>query len=368
MNSVEAPRHLRILHLEDSKADHALVSYALRTSGLDFEILRIETLAELDSQLVQTHFDVILADYHLAGFTGMDAWALVQARTQTPPFIILSGAIGEEAAVDAMRNGISDYVMKDNMGKLPWVIQRAIENRDILAAKNRADEELRHSRQQLADLADHLQSSIEQERAAIAREIHDDIGGTLTAMKFDLAWIARHTQDAEVLQRAQAVSEMVQHALTASQRIMHNLRPAILDQGLVAALQWLTSSFEKRTGIKTSLLLSADTLHLERRHELVAYRTVQEALTNATKHAACTLVRVEVSHSHDMLTVEISDNGQGFSPEARLKPKAFGLRGLQERARTMEGWLDISSRVGQGTAVMLSLPTPSTPAPNPTTL
>ncbi|MCV4632797.1 histidine kinase, partial [Escherichia coli] len=93
-----------------------------------------------------------------------------------------------------------------------------------------------------------LQNSVEAERAAIAREVHDDVGGSLTALKFDIAWIARHARDEAVRQRAASALETLNHALDASKRIMHNLRPAILEQGLVAALQWMTSTFEKRTG------------------------------------------------------------------------------------------------------------------------
>src|SRR5690606_16864274 len=105
------------------------------------------------------------------------------------------------------------------------------------------------SRKRLSELAQHLQTSVEAERQAIAREIHDDVGGSLTALKFELDWIRRHATLPEVQQRATMALETVSAAIEASQRIMQNLRPAILEQGLVAALQWMASRFEKRTGI-----------------------------------------------------------------------------------------------------------------------
>ena len=193
-------------------------------------------------------FDVILADYRLPGFTALDAWHILQQQTRQPPFVLLSGAIGEPAAVAAIKMGISDYLAKDDLGRLAQVIRRALEVHDIRRAKELADSELARSEKRLADFAEHLQMTIEQERAAIAREIHDDIGGALAAVRFDLAWIGRHTADPVTQQHITAATEMLQHAIGASQRIMMNLRPAILDQGLVAAVQWLAGRFRKAHG------------------------------------------------------------------------------------------------------------------------
>jgi two-component system, NarL family, sensor histidine kinase UhpB len=149
---------------------------------------------------------------------------------------------------------------------------------------------------------------------------------------------------------------MLQHALGASQRIMMNLRPAILDQGLHPALQWLTSSFEKRTGIKTQLISSPSLSQPDKPIQLAAYRTTQEALTNISKYANATVAWVEVSDAEDVLTVEIRDNGQGIAEADLNKPKSFGIRGLRERARTVGGWLDVSTRAGHGTSIILSVP------------
>jgi len=142
-----------------------------------------------------------------------------------------------------------------------------------------------------------------------------------------------------------------------------NLRPPILEQGLVAAVQWLASSFERRTGIPTKLQSSSDTIDSPPEIQLVAYRTAQEALTNISKHAQPGKVDIELSDKEGVLTLEVADNGRGMDATVRDKPKAFGLKGLQERARTVGGWLDISSRPGQGTSVILSVPLPSPDTP-----
>lgn len=347
---------LRILHLEDSVADHELTCMTLRRAGMAHTVHQVDTLDAFRSALCPGAFDVILADYNLPGFTAMDAWALASGETGHPPFILLSGAIGEAAAVDAMRLGIADYVLKDEMARLPHVIERAREVHEARMAREQAIRDLAHSQQRLAELTEHLQSSIEQERAAISREIHDDIGGSLTAILFDLAWIGRHAQQAEVCRHAQAATSMLQHALEASQRIMMNLRPPILDQGIVAAVQWLANGFEQRSGVTTQVRSSAATIALSADIQLVAYRTAQEALTNAAKHAHAQAIQIDIADTGGVFTLEISDDGCGMEDGAPKKTKSFGLRGLRERAKTVDGWLDVSSRAGEGTSIILSVP------------
>ena len=353
---------IRILHLEDSLIDHELVQRALQRSGLEFTIDRVETLDHFGRMVASQSFDAIVADYRLRGFTAIDAWNSLKGQANFPPFILLSGAIGESAAVAAIKLGMSDYLQKDDIGKLAHVIHRAIEIQETRLAKDRADAELALSERRLADFAEYLQTMIEQERASIAREIHDDIGGALAAAKLDLAWIGRHMSDPVTLGHVNAATEMLQHALGASQRIMMNLRPAILDQGLVAAVDWLAAGFEQRTGIKTTLRAAHTGQELSKALQLAAYRTAQEALTNISKHAQCDQVTIDLTDTRDVLTLEISDNGQGISQSELSKPKAFGLKGLHERAKSVGGWLDVSTGTGRGTSIILSVPLQEPPA------
>jgi signal transduction histidine kinase len=346
---------VRILHLEDSRVDHALVKFALQRSQMACELTLVDTMEDFEVQLGSNAFDVVLADYHLPGFTGLDAWEIARKLRPDLPFVVLSGAIGEAAAVDAMHRGVSDYLLKDNMHRLAHVIERALEVSETRRAKVHADAELAESRQRLAELAEHLQTGIEQERADIAREIHDDIGGALAAVKLDLAWVGRHAQDEELQRHVASAMEMLQHALGASQRIMLNLRPPILDQGLVAAVQWLASSFERRTGTPVVVRRSSEVIEVSRELQLVAYRTAQEALTNVSKHAHATAVDIDLSDREGVLTLEVNDNGQGMSAQALRKAKSFGLLGLRERAAKVDGWLDISTSP-RGTSVILSVP------------
>ncbi len=354
---------VRILHLEDSRVDHALVKFALQRSQMACELTLVESMAEFQEAIEGGAFDVVLADYHLPGFTGLDAWEVAREKLPDTPFVILSGAIGEAAAVEVIHQGVSDYLLKDDMNRLSHVIDRAMEVSNTRRAKAHADAELAESRKRLAELAEHLQKTIEQERADISREIHDDIGGALAAVKLDLAWVSRRAADEDMRSHVATALEMLQHALEASQRIMMNLRPPILDQGLVAAVQWLALSFERRSGVRTVVRRSADSMNLSRDVQLVAYRTAQEALTNVFKHAKATAVEIDLSDREGVLTVEITDNGRGMDSQARQKSQSFGLLGLRERAAKVDGWLDVSSSP-RGTSVILSVPLQSSVDPD----
>jgi two-component system, NarL family, sensor histidine kinase UhpB len=352
---------LSILHLEDSEQDHLLVKREFQKLGETLAIRHVENLEDFEKALKQTHVDVVLADYRLPGFTALDAWQLMKNQSIRLPFILLSGAIGETAAVQAIQAGISDYLPKEDLPKLRRVTQRAIEMHHIVLAKEQADAELALSQKQLASFAEQLQNTIEQERAAIAREIHDDIGGSLAAIRYDLAWMERHSPDASTLKHVRTATEMLQHAVQASQRIMMNLRPAILDQGLAAAIHWLGDSFSRRTGIATIITAHLKNNQLTKAIQLTAYRTAQEALTNASKYAQCTQVKIELTGDEHFLTLEITDNGLGLPDSLAPQEGGLGLIGLKERAKTVGGWLDVSSQRGRGTSITLSIPINSIP-------
>ena len=346
---------LRVLHLEDSVLDHELVVAHLRHAGLTLWLLRVETEADYRQALASQHWDLVLSDFNLPGFTGLQALQILKDSGLQLPFILVSGEIGEDTAVAAMRSGASDYLLKNKLARLAPAVEHAIAANGERLARLHADLELAASRQRLSELAQHLQTSIEQERAAIAREIHDDVGSSLTAIKFDLAWISRHVESPEVQQRLSSALETLTQAVEASQRIMHNLRPAILEQGLVAALQWLVKRFGKREGLACSLRSSHHSLQLPTGVPLVAYRFAQEALTNISKHAGATKVTMDLSLSAGVLSLEVSDNGLGLGRDDLAKAGSFGLRGLHQRARTVGGWVEVSSTCS-GTALLLSVP------------
>jgi DNA-binding NtrC family response regulator len=184
---------VHILHLEDSPVDHQLAARVMSKAGMVIRWQRVETLESFEQALAQKLHHVVIADYRLGGFTAIDAWNCATANKAVLPFILLSGTIGEAAAVEAIQLGISDYLHKDEIATLPRVVQRTLQLHAIKLAKQKADQELALSEQRISELAGYLQTAIERERASIAREIHDDIGGALAAIRLDLGWLARHT-------------------------------------------------------------------------------------------------------------------------------------------------------------------------------
>lgn len=347
---------MKILHLEDSPLDHVLAKKSLLAAAMVCAITRVDSLPDFVDVLNQSRFDLVLADYQLPGFTAIDAWHAYLQNAERPPFILFSGAIGEAAAVAAIKLGFADYLSKSESDRLPSVIQRALEFHRNKREKEAADAALAQSQLRLSALNEHLQSAIEYERKAISREVHDDIVGTLTAAKLDLAWMLRREMSHPLQSHAESAQGSVQQAIDACRRLMQNLRPSILDEGLRPAMQWLVEGFSKRNQIPATLRIEGRSEQMDADVLLVAFRTVQEGLTNITKHAQCSAVTIDISSHDDVLTVEISDNGMGMSTEDRMKFESFGLRGLQERAQNVGGWLDISSRCGQGTSITLTIP------------
>lgn len=349
-------RTLRVLYLAGGVRGHDTVEAVLLREFDGVELSVFDSLDAFVSAVAGLPHDIELADYHLRGATGIDAWNLLDHRDDAVPFVVLLDEdVAEVASIDAMRSGVSECVYAEDFPRLGYVVSKLLELWEARQARMQADAALEVSRNQLLRLTQQLHAKVDEERAAVSREIHDDIGGALAAVKFDLAWISRRTTDPDVKERvAQAVTTL-QQALDASQRIMLNLRPAILDEGLVPALQWLVSTFQKRTGAEVLLRCSNDSLELSAEVQTVAFSVVRESLTNVVKHAQATRVVVDVSDQEGMLTVEVSDNGIGLAPKALSKATSFGILGLRERAQSVGGWLDVSSSE-RGVSVILSVP------------
>lgn len=349
---------LRVLHVEDAELDHLLVQARVAADGLAVQWTRVQRLQEFDAALRAQPWDAVLCDYQLPEGTGLDMLRHLQRCELGIPLLIVSGEIGEETAVAAMREGAADYLLKTQLTRLPQALRGAVRAARAQRERAAADAALRDSQQRLQALTRHLQQRVEEERAAMARELHDDVGSALTALKFDLAWLARHAADPLLSERAQGASQTLDQAIAASRRLMLNLRPPILQEGLAAALQWLVGHVERQQQDRLSLRLSlpAQPLPLDEERALVAYRFVQEGLHNVVKHAQAEEAEVELTLAAGVLSVEVRDNGRGLPAPGPRSADGFGLRGLQERAAAVGAWIDIASRPGAGTQLLLSLP------------
>ncbi|MDN4057308.1 histidine kinase [Massilia sp. YIM B02769] len=226
---------------------------------------------------------------------------------------------------------------------------------NITESKNEQLDVLR-SRARLAELTEHSEQVKEQERARIAREIHDDLGGNLTAIKMALSMLsARLPQDPQLQEKAAYLDSLVDRSIEAVHRISLDLRPSTLDLGIVAALEWQAREFEKTTGIACVFRSAERDIELDPDHAAALFRIFQEALTNVAKHAGATRVTVTLRRQRQHLTLAIADNGRGMLPADRLKPHSFGLRGMSERARALGGTLALSAAPGGGTMVTIKI-------------
>ncbi|MCC2956983.1 histidine kinase [Massilia sp. IC2-477] len=227
---------------------------------------------------------------------------------------------------------------------------------NITASKQEQQEVLR-SRARLAELTDHIEQVKEQERARIAREIHDDLGGNLTAIKMALAMLAARLPDKQpaLLEKANYLDDLVDRSIEAVHRISLDLRPTMLDLGIVAALEWQAREFEKQMGIACVFRGPDEDILLDDDHATALFRIFQEALTNIAKHAGATRVTVLLRRQRAHLSLDICDNGRGIQPADRLKPHSFGLRGMSERAKALGGTLVLSSAPGGGTMVTIKI-------------
>ena len=345
---------MKLLVVEDSEVDFEMLVCLLETQGIQARARRVETASGLAQALAAQPWDLVISDHQLPGFSSTEALEIVRALPEPPPFIIVSGRIGEDAAVDSMRRGADDYLMKGSLARLGVAVRNALAAAAARREEAAAKRELRLSQLQLRNLSARLQTMIDEERTALARELHDEVGGALTAVRFDLDTLDRHVGEALRPRIARAQQALLQ-AMDSAQQIMRNLRPPILDAGLAAAIEWQLDDFRDRTGIATRLHCNTEATGLPLPLAMAAYRTCQEALTNVAKHSGAGQVGVELLQFEGVLSLEIRDNGRGLLPEDLSKPSSLGLRGLKERAHAAGGSLDVASVPG-GTSIVLRVP------------
>jgi len=223
----------------------------------------------------------------------------------------------------------------------------------------RARDELRNSREQLRALAAHLQSIREEERKRITREIHDEMGQSLTGLKMDLAWIRVRLQAGEVpanrqpvLDKLNMMGAVLDGTANLVRKLCTELRPGILDDlGLTAALEWQAREFERRTSIKCRTKLELGELTVDSERSTALFRIFQEILTNVARHAKADRVEVSLKPVGRVVLLEVTDNGRGISESEKAGLKSLGLLGMRERAHILGGQVEFNGAPGKGTTV-----------------
>ncbi len=221
-----------------------------------------------------------------------------------------------------------------------------------------AEREILSSKSQLRELSSHMQDVREQERIAIAREVHDDMGSTLTAIKLDIAWLVGRLADKPALaEKAKNIEGLVDRCIAAAGNISHSLRPSVLDTfGIIAAIEMEADEFAQRTGISCAFEHAPEIEEPPPDISIALFRIFQETLANITKHAHASEV-VAFMHDHDgVIELKVIDNGRGLNDADRAKPRSFGLRGIRERVEYFGGRVTIESVPGNGTQIGVYIP------------
>lgn len=352
---------LRVLLVEDSEDDAILITEELRERYRP-EVERVEDREGLARALqAPIEWDVIISDHNLPAFSAMEALELLVESGRDIPFIIVSGTIGEELAVAAMKAGAHDFVMKGSLAKLVPAVAHAVEAGKVRRQHQQAQLELRDSRERLRQLTVHLESVREDERASLAREIHDELGGILTALKMDISWLKRRCTgcSGDMGDKLESMVALTDGAIQSMRRIITALRPSILDDlGLAAAIEWQLSEFGRRSGMKTHIDIAPEAAELawSSRVATAVFRIFQESLTNVARHANAASVSASLRCVGSEVVLRVRDDGCGIRQEELAKPGSFGILGMRERAHSLQGELRLISGDGGGAEVVLRLP------------
>jgi signal transduction histidine kinase len=348
---------VRVLFVAAASEDIRFLDAAQHRLQRCYQIHRASGSDELDHHLAGEPFHmVIVAD---RAFDQETAHTVQQIRQHDPDITVL--ALSEVCTTgpwpQSVPDGADDLVSIQDTFRLDLALARAVRTSIERRHGRHAANALEESEKQLRALTRHLETIKEEERHRIAREIHDDIGATLTALRFELVALARQTDlTTTVSGRVETMGQLLERAVEASHRIQHNLRPPVLDAGLVAALQWLVRDFQARTNIPTRFESNREDIPLEPACAAALYRVAQESLTNIRKYAQAATVSVQAFVTAEDVTLEISDDGAGFDAGLLHATPGFGLRSMIERARGLDGWAEVSSAPGRGTTIMFCVP------------
>ncbi len=382
MTCMDAP--LRILYLEDDPADVRLIQDTLRVDGIAAEVAIVDDGKALEGALARNAYDLILADYALPTFDGAQALAISRALRPDIPFIFVTGALGDERAVQMLRNGATDYVLKDRLPGLAPAIRRATTEAKERALRQQAEEalhrahdeleqkvrertrelsekevELRTRGETLRALSAALLTAQEDERRRIARDLHDDVVQQLALLSIEIGTLAGDLPASTdgLPTRLRALQKQLVQVTHDVRRVSYGLHSSMIeDLGLSTALEALCEEFERVRGIHVQFDGDIDDVTVPATTASVFYRIAQESITNAAQHAQAREVHIELQRTGDTIELLVADDGAGFIPEQAGGHGGLGLVNMRERMRLVNGTLSVTSQPGRGTTIRASVP------------
>jgi signal transduction histidine kinase len=370
-NSTAAARPLRVLCIEDSELDYQLMLHTVIADWPDAETVRVEDESNLVEALRNTAWDIVLSDHQLPDLTSSRALELVQQWQAGVPFIIVSGQMGEDLAVEAMRDGADDYLIKGRLTRLPVAIARAIESAKLRRSQKKALNDLEASEARLREFALYLTNIRERDREVVRKEIHDTIGGSLLAANFALKRLERMSLDTqaaspaatELAKQIHEVEQFVQMAVESSQKLYSGLRTSLLDQGLIPAIEWQMTQLKKRASITPHLATNPNDISLPASIAIPLYDAVRELIENVEKHSGAENIWCAVFLVDDELSIEVRDDGNGCTIGQLLSSRSFGIFAARERVRAIGGTIDFDAvHEGEmtGLSALITVPIPAT--------
>lgn len=225
--------------------------------------------------------------------------------------------------------------------------------------RKKAQEELHTTTEKLRELTIRLQSIREEENSAVAREIHDELGQALTAIKIDVAWLGKkYSNNSTLVEGLMNISNTIDDTIKSVRKISTRLRPRLLDElGLIPAIQWQVKDFQKRTGIECSMNLPEEEMPLDKSVSSPLFRIFQEAMTNIARHSKATKVDLDMTvDTNNNLNISVKDNGIGLPGDYLNKDHSLGIIGMMERANSIKGSLEIKQNIPKGTEVSVKVP------------
>jgi signal transduction histidine kinase len=363
---------LRALVLEDEPTDAELALNALAEGGFQCTSTLAAGRKAFEAAFVAGRFDVVLADYSLPDYTGLEALAHVRRTDALVPFVLMSGALGEERAVEALLAGATDYVLKHGLARLAPAVRRALSERRERERHLATSRALKLSQERLRALSRRLLEVQENERRSLARDLHDDIGQTLTALKIQLESLARTQKGLPQLQSSPQLQGSLQpqieecvattaHALERVRQLSLSLRPLQLDDlGLIAALRSHLDRQAKIGGLTPHFEANDAPQQVPPDTETACFRVAQEAINNVLRHARARMLWMRVFTTEQGLGLSVRDDGVGFDLDsARRRAAAGGSLGvvsMEERVALTGGSLELRTAPGQGTILLATFP------------
>jgi signal transduction histidine kinase len=350
---------LRVLIIDDSESDAILLSRELQRGGYLVDYTRVCSADDMSANLDGHQYDLIICDYVMPGFGGLQALEIAKQKNCDLPFIIASGRIGEDLAVEALRAGAHDYVMKDNLRRLCPAVKRELVEVEERRKRRKAEQDLDISNAKLRSLAARLSLAEESERRRIASEVHDGIGQNLALCSIQLSRTIKSVSSDSLAQRLVEIQDIIRDIADETRSFVFELSPPILyGVGLGAAVDELTKRMGKKYHINARCEDDGQVKNMTDDVRVLLFQMVRELLVNIVKHSRAKNMHVQIARQDKRIKIAVSDDGAGFDTGILNKKgsRGFGLFSIGERLSDVDGFIEIQSKIGEGTIITLTAP------------